>query len=99
MVFLDRRAVLQVLYNHLDKSKVLVNKRVLKVDHLPDKVRVHIEDGSSYDGDILIGADGIHSTIRKEMWRIADELEPGYIPTSEKTGEKDPLIRRFGEVI
>lgn len=80
--------ILQILYDHIkDKSKVLIEKRVSKVNLLDDGVEVETQDGSLYKGDILVGADGVHSKVKSEMWRIADAIEPGYIPESEKTGD------------
>lgn len=78
---------IEVFYDHLkDKSKVLVDKRVVEVKPLAAGVQVTTKDGSTYTGDILVGADGIHSTVRKEMWRLGDELSPGYFPKSDQTG-------------
>lgn len=80
--------VLQVLYDNIkDKSKVMVNKRVQRVDMTDNGVTVLAQDGSIYKGDILVGADGIHSAVRGEMWRIADELSPGWISPKAGAGE------------
>lgn len=35
------------------------------------------EDGSTYHGDVVAACDGIHSTVRSEMWRNADGIQPG----------------------
>lgn len=79
--------VLQTLYNHLkSKDKVLTGKRVANVTLQGSGVRVETADGDLFTGDILVGADGVHSTVRDRMWRLADTLEPGYIPASEHTG-------------
>lgn len=76
--------VLQVLYDNIrDKTKILTKKHVQKVDMTDDGVVVKTSDGSSYKGDILIGADGIHSSVRGEMWRNANEISPGWIPSDE----------------
>lgn len=76
--------LLQVLYNNIrDKTKILTGKRVQKVDLNDDGVAVQTSDGFTYTGDILIGADGIHSTVRGEMWRLANEKSPGWIPADE----------------
>ncbi|KAF2804993.1 FAD-binding domain-containing protein [Mytilinidion resinicola] len=84
ILFMDRQMVLQVLYDNIkDKSKVLTDKRVTKVEVNEKGVKAITSDGSVYTGDIMIGADGIHSQVRKEMWRIADEKSPGNIPASE----------------
>ncbi|GME48263.1 FAD binding domain containing protein [Neofusicoccum parvum] len=86
IIFVDRQAVLQILYDNLkDKSKVMLNKHVTTVAQRASGVQVTLRDGSSYVGDILVGADGVHSTVRKEMWRIAESTRPGYIPKSEMT--------------
>ncbi|KAI7785002.1 FAD binding domain-containing protein [Diaporthe eres] len=34
-------------------------------------------------GDVLAGGDGIHSAVRKEMWRLGAELKSGYFPQDE----------------
>jgi 2-polyprenyl-6-methoxyphenol hydroxylase-like FAD-dependent oxidoreductase len=76
--------VLQVLYDNIrDKTRILTRKRVQKVDMNDEGVTVQTTDGSTYQGDILVGADGIHSTVRGEMWRIANEMSPGWIPADE----------------
>lgn len=77
--FLDRRELVQALYDNLqDKSKVHVSKGLLNIDHLDTGVTVTAEDGTTFAGDILVGADGVHSQTRKEMWRIADSEVPDY---------------------
>lgn len=40
------------------------DKEVAVIADLPDGVRVTCTDGSVYDGDALVGADGLHSKIR-----------------------------------
>lgn len=80
--------ILETLWQNLKhKSNVLVSKKVTKVGLESSRVKVETSDGSSYYGDILVGADGIHSRVRSEMWRLADILEPGYIPATEHTGK------------
>jgi hypothetical protein len=38
---------------------------------------VRCEDGSVFIGDLVVGADGVHSRTRREMQRIGNEEEPG----------------------
>ncbi|GME32094.1 hypothetical protein DL771_010039 [Neofusicoccum parvum] len=88
MVALDRKTVLEVLYNHVkDKSKILLSKRVVSISSSGEKVEVKTDDGSSYAGDMLVGADGIHSKVRSEMWRMARETDPGWL----REEEQDPM--------
>ena len=70
--------LLEVLYSHIiDKSKLLVQKRVTTVQYGEGYVEVITTDGSRYHGDILVGADGTHSRVREEMVRLATELGVG----------------------
>lgn len=79
--------VLQVLYENLkDKSKVLTSSRVSEIK-LDDSGATAITiNGESYKGDIIIGADGIHSKVRDEMWRLANKLQPGLMDPAEAEG-------------
>ncbi|MCJ1243270.1 hypothetical protein MMC30_000467 [Trapelia coarctata] len=84
--FLDRQKFLAILYNRLkDKTKVHVKKEVISIEHLKFGVRVKTADGSRYDGDLVVGADGVHSRTRSEMWKHADEDRPGLITSQEKS--------------
>ncbi|KAI1072894.1 hypothetical protein LB507_008933 [Fusarium sp. FIESC RH6] len=83
-IFIDRQMLLQVLHNNIKhKYRVLPNKRVTRVEWTSNGARVHTKDGSTFDGDIVVGADGIHSKVRDEMWRLGKEQSPGYFPVDE----------------
>ncbi|KAJ5792505.1 uncharacterized protein N7503_008483 [Penicillium pulvis] len=73
--FFDRQLLLEILYNRLgEKDRVQTSKKVVKVEHLPTKVLVHCADQSVFEGDIVVGADGVRSTVRKEMWRHMESM-------------------------
>ena len=59
----------------------------MKVDHSSTGVTVHCTDGSHFAGDIVAGADGIHSTTRYEMWRHADNRGSSSMLANDKTGK------------
>ncbi|PYH97264.1 FAD/NAD(P)-binding domain-containing protein [Aspergillus ellipticus CBS 707.79] len=85
--FLDRQKVLQVLADHVhDQRRILLNKKVARIEHFPHQVVVYCTDGSSYTGDLVAGADGVASRVRKEMWRIAEDA----IPSTDQNG--NPLL-------
>ncbi|CAL8575779.1 hypothetical protein XPA_001683 [Xanthoria parietina] len=85
LMLLERRGYLEVLWQNLpDKSKVLFNKKVADIVEDDDGVEVFLSDGTSERGDIVIGADGVHSTVREKMWERANRLEPGIIDVKEK---------------
>ncbi|OQD80097.1 hypothetical protein PENANT_c039G05353 [Penicillium antarcticum] len=71
MAFLERRQVLQVLYDNLrDKSKIHSSCKALDITLTDTGVQVETE-GGVFDGDIVIGVDGVHSHVRREMERLA----------------------------
>lgn len=68
--------MLKALYDSLPqdgKDRYLVNKTVNKVEISDEGVEVTCEDGSSYSGAIVIGADGVHSKTRLIMKGLAPE--------------------------
>ncbi|APA15879.1 hypothetical protein sscle_15g106490 [Sclerotinia sclerotiorum 1980 UF-70] len=75
ITFLEREKLLEILYANLpDKSKVLTGKFVRSIEQNDKEAVVICEDGSKYSGDVIAGADGIHSIVRSEMRRqIANE--------------------------
>ncbi|KAB8276116.1 hypothetical protein BDV30DRAFT_235955 [Aspergillus minisclerotigenes] len=70
VIFLTRQQALHVLWDKLpDKSRVLTGKKVVKMEQSTTEATVQCLDGSTYTGDIVVGADGVHSIIHKEMCR------------------------------
>jgi FAD dependent monooxygenase len=76
------------LYTTLpDKSKVLTSKDVTTITPNDAKVSVTTAAGEEFQGNLVVGADGVHSLTRREMWRIADIEQPGRISLKEKRSE------------
>ncbi|KAL3441683.1 hypothetical protein BJX65DRAFT_322123 [Aspergillus insuetus] len=76
MSFLTRQELIQVLHDSFeDASHIHVNKSVSRVQQGKDSVRVTTEDGASYEGDLVVGADGVHSKVRAEMWSFHNSPE------------------------
>jgi FAD-dependent urate hydroxylase len=59
-----RRVLLDRLLEGFPADRIRCNSRAAGVVSTEDGVRVEFEDGSFADGDVLIGADGLHSMIR-----------------------------------
>ena len=97
--FLDRQKLLAILYNGLkDNGKIQRRKEVIRVEQLDTAIRVLTRDGSWYEADLVVGADGVHSGVRSEMWRAAEAQQPGLITPTEKTGQSQSLcLQEFGK--
>ncbi|KAL5328898.1 hypothetical protein ACEPPN_002407 [Leptodophora sp. 'Broadleaf-Isolate-01'] len=76
--FVQRRDLLRVLSDGIpNKSKVHLSKRVTKIDHTDTEVLVHCKDGSIYSGEIVVGADGVHSIVKSLMQDHINRSTPG----------------------
>src|ERR1700719_1711468 len=60
-----RRVLLERLLDGFSGDRIRCNARAVAVVTRPNGVRVEFEDGSSAEGDVLIGADGLHSMVRE----------------------------------
>ncbi|KAJ5948641.1 hypothetical protein N7454_001948, partial [Penicillium verhagenii] len=97
IISLDRQKVLEILLALYPKnSNVLTNKRVSEVRLGDNRATVLTEDGSIIEGDLIVGADGVHSRTRSEMWRLADAIDPGYISQNDKEVLKVEYTCVFG---
>ena len=60
----------QVLHDALQAEQpeaLLLGRAAHSYSQSADSVQVQLTDGNEYSGDLLIGADGIHSSIREQM--------------------------------
>lgn len=68
VILIERRTLVDTLYQNLQsKDKVVLQKRLVQIEQTNNGVRAITKDGSEYAGDIIIGADGMHSSVRKVM--------------------------------
>ncbi|KAF2499175.1 FAD/NAD(P)-binding domain-containing protein [Lophium mytilinum] len=81
----DREKLLRIIYEHLpSKSYIKGGCSVVRIEEHENGVKVHLEDGSVETGDIVIGADGVNSVVRKAMWTIANDRCPGTFSQKEQ---------------
>lgn len=91
MWFLDRQQLIEGLFENLvDKSRIYTSCGALKVEHIDQGVKAETPDGRVFTGSIVVGADGVHSLVRQEMWRIMDAEMPGSPTTNDRNGTFDP---------
>jgi 2-polyprenyl-6-methoxyphenol hydroxylase-like FAD-dependent oxidoreductase len=85
--------LIEILYNKIqDKSKVLTSQRVQSIEHSDSNITVTTSGAQSFTGDIVVGTDGIHSTVRQEMWKQAQKIDPEWIDLDEESGKMLQLI-------
>jgi 2-polyprenyl-6-methoxyphenol hydroxylase-like FAD-dependent oxidoreductase len=90
-----------------DGIEVAFNKRLVRIEDRADRaVAVHFEDGSSAEGDFVIGADGVHSATRRHV--VPDGPVPfdtgllgfgGFVPRAllDGAGTGPSLSMTFGQ--
>jgi 2-polyprenyl-6-methoxyphenol hydroxylase-like FAD-dependent oxidoreductase len=77
-----RAKIMRMLLDNLkDKSKVHLDKEVVAIDNNEDGVTVTCADQTNYSGSIVIGADGVHSTVRRLMNEAAGKRDEPFIST------------------
>jgi 3-hydroxybenzoate 6-monooxygenase len=90
-IVMHRHDLLEVILEHCRKEPSVTletAKDVTLVEDLGDQVAVTCQDGSTYRAELLIGADGLNSTVRPLV--VDDELRPtgfvayrGAVPVEE----------------
>ena len=93
---LERKSILLALYGRIsEKEKVLLDKQVKGIRYEDPKTVVTCTDGTTYYGDVVVGADGVHSVVRNEMWRLSEMEKPGSVSKTDKTCEYPRLPRMY----
>ena len=82
---IERQQLINILYDNLpDRNRVLQGKSVSSVVHQNDFVRVILDDGSQEEGDILVGCDGVNSTIRVTLWENSNGKIHSAVPATRR---------------
>jgi 2-polyprenyl-6-methoxyphenol hydroxylase-like FAD-dependent oxidoreductase len=77
-VAIHRADLHKILINALKPGTLYLNMNCAKFEQDDEKVTVYFENGESDTADLLIGADGIHSVVRKQMFPEIQLRYSGY---------------------
>lgn len=67
-VAIHRARLHEILLNHIGDTKIHLNKKLKDLEQLDGKVKLSFEDKTEHIAEIVIGADGIHSAVRKSIF-------------------------------
>ncbi|KAI1398670.1 hypothetical protein F4819DRAFT_489368 [Hypoxylon fuscum] len=81
---MPRGELIKVLYMNLKygDTNITTSAEVVDIEAHAQGVRVHLLNGNVVNGSIVIGADGVHSKVRKVMYNLAGKLSPEYMASS-----------------
>lgn len=63
-----RADLLDLLCEGIDKARVTFNAACEGVKQVGDKAVATFADGSTFEADLIVGADGIHSAVHNSLW-------------------------------
>lgn len=69
VIVFPRPALYELLLAKIPRHKISFKKKVLSVQETGTGVVVNCADNSSYEGDIVVGADGAYSAVRQSLYK------------------------------
>lgn len=76
---LHRAELQQTLVSALPQGSIHLDRVFAGYDSLSDRIMAHFRNGPSFECDVLIGADGVHSRAREQLLNDGAPTERGYI--------------------
>ncbi|KAI4314968.1 hypothetical protein L6164_027822 [Bauhinia variegata] len=75
---ISRMTLQEILARAVGDDAIMNASNVINFVDDGNKVTVELENGQRYDGDILVGADGIWSKVRKQLLGASEAMYSGY---------------------
>ncbi|KAI8345671.1 hypothetical protein B0O80DRAFT_504137 [Mortierella sp. GBAus27b] len=80
-IIFSRPKLYELMLSRVPPHKISHGKKVIRTQDdtsLDGRVTIHCADGTSYTGDILVGADGAYSFVRQDLYkRLSQRQEQG----------------------
>ncbi|KAG0279886.1 hypothetical protein BGZ95_011989, partial [Linnemannia exigua] len=78
----SRPKLYELILKQVPAHKIRFGNRVLNITDGKDKVTVHLSNGDTFEGDIIVGADGAYSAVRQRMYE--NMKAKGQLPISDQ---------------
>ncbi|KAL3646286.1 Zeaxanthin epoxidase, chloroplastic [Castilleja foliolosa] len=75
---ISRMTLQQILARAVGSDIIMNESNVVDFNDDGEKVTVTLENGQSFEGDLLVGADGIWSKVRKNLFGLTEAVYSGY---------------------
>ncbi|KAL9245795.1 hypothetical protein vseg_019403 [Gypsophila vaccaria] len=75
---ISRMTLQQILAEAVGQDLITNESNVVDFKDDGNKVTVTLENGKTYEGDLLVGADGIYSKVRKNLFGLTEPVYSGY---------------------
>lgn len=105
-VLIHRSTILETLLSHIPPEILHLNAHFETVNQTDEGVVAHFKDGSTWEGDLLVGSDGIFSKVRECVISDADVLSylgdlvwRGVVPDDTFCQEGDFIVYMRGRGI
>ncbi|KAF9948834.1 hypothetical protein BGZ72_009266 [Mortierella alpina] len=93
-IIFSRSDLYDIMLRQVPTEKIALGKRVLSVKETDQGVIVGCSDSSTYEADIVIGADGAYSAVRQCIYKEA--AEAGSLPLSDTEDLAVPFVCMVG---
>ncbi|GJJ68679.1 hypothetical protein EMPS_01025 [Entomortierella parvispora] len=84
----------QLLLSKIPAERIHYNKKVMSMIQNKEGVMIRCADGTTYHGDILVGADGAHSGVRQGLYKTLQEQN--LLPASDTTDMSNGFLAMVG---
>lgn len=75
-ITIHRADLIQILYEDLDPKKIFTGKKAQYLVQNKNNAEVYFRDGDYAAGELVVGADGIHSVLRRQLF---PEIQKRYL--------------------
>ncbi|KAG9061276.1 hypothetical protein KI688_007614 [Linnemannia hyalina] len=93
-VLFSRPELHAMLFKKIPKEKLHMSKKIVTLDQDQDGVTVTFDDNTTARGDILVGADGAHSSVRQHLYKTLEK--EGLLPKSDTEDTNKGYISLVG---